>query len=61
MTVVAVIRDLREELGFCPTFDEVAKRLDVSTVTATRTIRELKGMGLVSWEPGKPRTLHIVD
>jgi len=59
--VLDAIRDLTTELGYAPTIRELAQHLDLTSASSVQhRLRNLAAQGLITYTPGKPRTIRIV-
>jgi len=54
------IRAFSQENGYQPTFEEIGEILGIHKATALEHLAALKAKGVVTWEPGQPRTLRIL-
>lgn len=49
------------EKGFPPTLAECGKGVGIVKSHAWSTLKQLKGLGFVDYEQGKPRTIRLTD
>lgn len=58
LTFVAIYEDVH---GRPPTIKEIADSLSLPwVVTVARALRRLEDKGLVTWEPGRTRTVRVI-
>jgi SOS-response transcriptional repressor LexA len=60
-TQQSVLDVLNGPRPYPPTVRELAAILDCSTSNAYAHLLMLRRKGMVEWEPGKPRTLRVVN
>ncbi|MEK5503261.1 MULTISPECIES: LexA family protein [Bacillus] len=59
--ILEAIDKLTKEKGFPPTVREIGDRVGLKSSSTTKGhLDRLRAKGLVDWEEGKPRTLHIL-
>jgi Mn-dependent DtxR family transcriptional regulator len=59
--VLEALRDLTSGKPYPPTLEELAKLLQRSKPSVRQTLDILKRKGLVTWERGQARTLHLIE
>lgn len=55
-----MIRILRGWRRVAPTPEELGEALGCTEAIVQRSLQQLRALGLVDWEPGRVRTLHVV-
>lgn len=60
--VLDFIKDYTAEEGYAPTVRDVMQAMEWSSPsTAHEILERLKRRGLVTWKPGSPRTLRVLE
>ena len=58
--ILDFVVDYTKEKGFAPTIREICEATGLkSTACVHRYLKELRSDGLITWEPGKNRTLIV--
>ncbi|MFF2449393.1 transcriptional regulator [Neobacillus sp. NPDC058068] len=62
LDILAVIKSFIAQHGYPPSYREIASLVNlVSASTIKGHLESLRKKGLVDWEIGRPRTLHLID
>ncbi|MBA9024746.1 LexA family protein [Peribacillus huizhouensis] len=62
INIIEAIKDITLENGNPPTIREVGNEVGLSSSsTIMGHLIMLKNRGIVDWEDGKPRTLHLIN
>jgi SOS-response transcriptional repressor LexA len=62
MRILALLKDFITQHGYPPSYRELADMMNlISTSTMKQYLDRLREKGYVSWEEGRPRTLHIIE
>jgi len=60
MQVLQIIENFIEEKKYSPTIREVSKAIGhKSPSTVYEMLKKMKKLGLIDWEPDRPRTLTV--
>lgn len=60
--VLEIINEHVIEKGYPPSYREIAFRMNISSsATIQGFLNSLKLKGFVTWEPGQPRTLKVIN
>ncbi|MDQ0228739.1 LexA family protein [Metabacillus niabensis] len=60
--VLEIINEHVDEKGYPPSYREIAYRMNIcSSSTIQSHLDKLKEKGYVTWVPGQPRTLKVIN
>jgi repressor LexA len=49
-----------QEKGYSPTLREISEGIGLSLATVAAHVKAMKDKGAIAWEPGSPRSIHLV-
>lgn len=59
--LIESLRSFTEEKGYSPSFKELSERCGISVTMVHYWLSRLKHDGRVTYQPGQPRTLVLVE
>jgi repressor LexA len=60
--VLATIKDFIDQHQYPPTIEELRTRLDLASLSSVyHHLRTLQAKGLITWTPGRYRTLRLTE
>lgn len=59
--ILDAIRAYQQTCGYAPSVRDLAAALSMSMGALTHHLKRMKAAGLVAWEPGKARSLRVVE